>query len=622
MTETDKRDKLKEQVSLLPDMPGVYRFLNDEGVVIYVGKAKNLKKRVSSYFVARADHNNKVRALVRHIDSIMHTVVESEADALLLENNMIKSLQPKYNILLKDDKTYPWIQVTRDPYPCIVQTRRVDPGCGTYFGPYASVSVQKNMLDLVRKLYMIRTCRLKLTPEGVVAGRFDLCLEYHIGNCKAPCVGHISQSEYVESVRMAMQVLRGNLREAEDYLKSRMDEEAAALRFEEAERIKERLHRLENYRSRSVVVSAGGGDMDVFFPVIDGYTAYCSYMHVVGGAIINSYTIEMKLAIEEDLETVLSFAIARICEQLSVPLARDVIVPLMPADGEFEGHTFTVPLRGDKFKLLTLCERNCRLYRLERLKQMERSDPSRHTDRLMETMRRELGLKRQPRHMECFDNSNLQGTYPVSSCVVFRDGRPAKRDYRHFNIKSVVGIDDFASMAETLTRRYGRMIEEGTPLPDLIVVDGGKGQLSSAYKVLCDLGIDDKVEIVGLAKRLEEIFYPGDSTPLYLDKSGETLKVLMHIRDEAHRFGITFHRNKRSAGQIKSRLEQIPSVGKASVERLIKRFKSIKGIQAASIDDIASVIGRSRAEAVKNYLTDKDEPEVIGDAVEALRKDD
>lgn len=596
---------LQEQVSLLPEMPGVYRFLNDEGVVIYVGKAKNLKKRVSSYFVARADHNRKVQALVRHIASIVHTVVESEADALLLENNMIKSLQPKYNILLKDDKTYPWIVVTRDPYPRIIQTRRVDPSGGTYFGPYASVAVQKNMLDLVRKLYMIRTCHLQLTPERVAQGRFDVCLEYHIGNCKAPCVGRIGQAEYVESVRMAMQTLRGDLRQAEEYLREAMERESAALRFEEAQKIKDRIDRLESYRSRSVVVSATGGNMDVFYPVIDGYTAYCNYMHVVSGAIVNSYTIEMKLAIEEDLETVLSFAMERIYQNLSVGPEREIVVPVMPTDGAFEGHRFTVPSRGDKFRLLTLSERNCRLYRLERLKQMEKSDPSRHADRLMETMRRELNLSRQPRHIECFDNSNLQGTYPVSSCVVFRDGRPSKKEYRHFNIKSVVGIDDFASMAETLTRRYGRMIDEGTPLPDLIVVDGGKGQLSAAYGVLTNLGIAGKVQIVGLAKRLEEIFYPGDSTPLYLDKSGETLKVLMHIRDEAHRFGITFHRNKRSAGQIKSRLESIPSIGRSSIEKLLKRFKSIKGIRAADFDELVETVGRKRAEALRNYLDDE-----------------
>lgn len=604
MSDKERTERLKEQVSLLPDMPGVYRFLNDEGVVIYVGKAKNLKKRVSSYFVSRADHNNKVRALVRNIDSIMHTVVESEADALLLENNMIKSLRPKYNILLKDDKTYPWIAVTRDPYPRIIQTRRVEHGAATYFGPYASVSVQKNMLDLVRKLYMIRTCHLALTPEKVAAGKFDLCLEYHIGNCKAPCVGRISQQEYVESVRMAMQVLRGNLKEAEDYLIGLMNRESEALRFEEAAHIKDRLDRLENYRSKSVIVSATAGDMDVFYPIIDGYTAYCNYMHVVGGAIINSYTIEMKLAIEEELDTVLSFAIERICEKLSVTLSREVLVPIMPPEGEFAGHRFIVPVRGDKFKLLTLSERNCRLYRFERLKQMERTNPAKHTERLMETMKRELNLKKQPRVIECFDNSNLQGTYPVSSCVVFRDGRPSKKDYRHFNIKSVVGIDDFASMAETLTRRYGRMLEEGTPLPDLIVVDGGKGQLSSAYGVLRQLGIADKVEIVGLAKRLEEIFYPNDSTPLYLDKSGETLKVLMHIRDEAHRFGITFHRNKRSAGQIKSKLEDIPSIGKGSIEKLLKRFKSLKGIKEASQEEIFDTIGTARGRILINYLSE------------------
>lgn len=600
--------RLKEQVSLLPDEPGVYRFLDEQGVVIYVGKAKNLKKRVSSYFLARAGENRKTMMLVRNIRNIVHTVVLTEADALLLENNMIKSHQPKYNILLKDDKTFPWIVVKNEEYPRVLQTRQLVRDGSHYFGPYASVMMQKNILDLVRKLYRLRTCQLRLTEKTVKDGKFDLCLEYHIGNCKAPCVGYQTKEEYCKAVEAASSILRGNLKEAEEYLKGEMSFAAENLRYEEAQQIKERLAMLENYQSRSVIVSPQYADLDVFYLITDGALAYCNYMHVAKGAVINSYTIEMKLGIEESPQQVLTFAVSRIMDKLQRPLSHEVIVPFLP-DAVFGNVRFIVPVRGDKLKLLSLSERNCKIFRLEKLKQLEKVNPERHVDRIMERMQKDLHLPVEPRYIECFDNSNIQGNYPVSSCVVFRNGKPSKKEYRHFNIKTVVGIDDFASMQETLTRRYTRLLEEKAQLPDLIVVDGGKGQLSSAYEVLEKLHLQDKISIIGLAKRLEEVFYPGDSTPLYLDKSSETLKVLMHIRDEAHRFGITFHRHKRSLGFIKSELLSIPSLGPKSTEKLLRRFKSVAGIKKASSEELSQVVGPARSEIIKKFFSEKNEEE-------------
>ncbi len=593
---------LKEKVSLLPDEPGVYRFLDEKGVVIYVGKAKNLKKRVSSYFVSSTNHSNKVRALVRNIADITHTVVPTEADALLLENNMIKSLQPKYNILLKDDKTYPWIVITAEEFPRAIQTRKIFRDGSQYFGPYSSVALQKNVLDLVQKLYFLRTCHHKLTEEKIRQGKFSPCLEFHIGNCKAPCVGNQSRKDYRESVRLAASVLRGNLREAEEFLTERMQEAAKVLNFEEAARYKQRIEMLQNYKSKSVIISPLYGDLDVFSLIMDENTAYCNFMHTAKGAIVNSYTIEMRLRMEESPTAVLTFAIMQICDNLSHRLSREVLVPFLPETEGFVNTKFSIPARGDKLKLLELSEKNCKLARIEKLKQIEKTDPERHADRIMEQMKRDLELDRQPRHIECFDNSNIQGNFPVSSCVVFRDGKPSKKDYRHFNIKTVKGIDDFASMKETLYRRYSRMLSENTPLPDLIVVDGGKGQLSSAYETLTELGLQHKIPIIGLAKRLEEVFYPGDSTPLYLDKSSETLKVLMHIRDEAHRFGITFHRNQRSRGFIVSELEQIPFLGKKSIEKLLRTFRTISSIKKASVEELSAVVGKKRAEAICTYF--------------------
>ncbi|MFI3267090.1 MAG: excinuclease ABC subunit UvrC [Rikenellaceae bacterium] len=598
----DTPENLKIQLSLLPNNPGVYRFLDSNEVVIYVGKAKNLKKRVSSYFKANVE-NRKVAALVRHIKDIKYVVVESESDALLLENSMIKSLQPKYNILLKDDKTYPWIIIKNEPYPRILQTRKVIKDGSTYFGPYSSVFMQKTMLDLVRKLYRIRTCNLSLTEKGVENSKFGVCLEYHIKNCKAPCVGNQSREDYLKNITMARSILRGNLKEAREYLISEMTSAAERLQFEEAQALKDRLDMLTNYESRSVVVSSTYSSLDVFYVIKDENVAFCNYMHIEGGAIVNSYTVEMKLSIEESLEDILSFAIIQVYANLDKRPAREIVVPIKPYfENGFQNVTFTVPQRGDKLKLLELSEKNCKMFKIEKLKQLEKLNPEKHVDRVMSKMQKDLMLSREPRHIECFDNSNIQGAYPVSSCVVFRDGKPSKKDYRHFNIKSVVGIDDFASMKETLMRRYSRMIEEGEKLPDLIVVDGGKGQLSSAYEVLKELKIAGKVEIIGLAKRLEEVFYPLDSTPHYLDKSSETLKVLMYIRDEAHRFGITFHRNQRSKGFIKSEIDNIPGLGEKSVKMLLKVYGSVAKIKKAKYEDVLKLLGKSRTDKLFDYF--------------------
>lgn len=598
----DRISRLKDCVSLLPEEPGVYRFYNSEGTVIYVGKAKNLKKRVSSYFLAKNANERKVMALVRNIDKIEHIVVPTESDALLLENNMIKNLQPKYNILLKDDKTYPWIVIKNEAFPRILPTRIIEKNGSKYFGPYTSVSMQRNILELVRKLYFIRSCSLPLNQKGIEGGKFQKCLEFHIGNCKAPCEGIVSHEEYCAGVKMAEEILKGDLTNAQKYLKTEMLKAAEALRFEDAQQFKQRLEMLDNYSSKSVIVSPQYSDLDVFSLVIDDYTAYCNYLHIQKGAVINSYTIEMKLRVEESETDILTFGIIQIMDKLERKLTREVIVPQLPDTTYFTGTVFTVPQRGDKAKLLELSERNSKFHRLERLKQIEKRSPETHTQRLMEKMRKELNLKELPTHIECFDNSNNQGTYPVSACVVFRDGKPAPKEYRHFNIKTVVGIDDFASMRETVLRRYSKLLEEGSSLPQLIVIDGGKGQLSFAYSVLMELGIEDKIQIVGLAKRFEEIYFPNDPDPLCLDKTGETLRVLMHIRNEAHRFGITFHRNKRSKGFIHSELEEIEGIGKLSIKKLLTHFKSVNKIKSANFEDISSIVGEKRARDIVKHF--------------------
>ena len=600
--ESSTKRELKEQVSLLPLLPGCYIFSDKSGEIIYVGKAKSLKKRVSSYFVDSRDHSPKVRAMVRQIASLRYIIVDSETDALLLENSLIKSHKPRYNILLKDDKSYPWIALTPPPFERVISTRRVVKDGSRYFGPYASLSAQKSVLEFIAEVIPLRTCRHNLSQEMIDSGKYRVCLQYHIGNCKAPCCGKQSLTEYAELVNLTVSILKGDLRPVKNYLEGEMTRAAAELRFEAAHRFKMRLEALEKYRSKSVIVSANMTDADIFSLYIEGEEAYCNFLRVKGGAIVAVQTLTIEQGIDATEEQMLTLGIQHFVDNIAGELQREVIVPLLPEVALFEGVTFTIPQRGEKRELLAFSQRTARLYRAELMKNMEIKNPERHADRIMEAMQRELRLDRQPRHIECFDNSNTQGTNPVASCVVFRNGKPSKREYRHFNIKTVVGADDFASMREILTRRYTRLVEEGAELPDLIVVDGGKGQLSSAYAVLCELGLEGRIPIVGLAKRLEEVYYPNDPMPYYLSRTGEPLKVMCHIRDEAHRFGITFHRSKRNNAMLRSTLEDIEGVGSKSVESLFKHFKSLTKIKAATVDELAEVVGKVRAEKIYNHF--------------------
>ncbi len=603
MTPSD-RNPLKEQVALLPLEPGVYQFLDRTGTVIYVGKAKSLRKRVSSYFMQNKEHPPKVRVLVRQIAEIRHIVVDSETDALLLENSLIKELQPRYNILLKDDKTYPWIVVRRENFPRIQSTRQLQRDGSQYFGPYSSVTMQHSILEFIREVIPLRTCSLNLAPEAIARGRYTVCLQYHLGNCKGPCIGAQSAEEYRQLLDMAVSVLKGDLRPVRAYLEGEMRRAAEALQFETAQRYKSRLAALENYSARSVIVSARIVDVDVFSLVEDDDAAYCNFLRIRNGSITAVSTVRLTPGVDTDRAQMLTLAIQHVVEQIAGgELAREVIVPFLPsATMLFDGVNFTVPRRGEKLDLLAFSERSARIYRAEQLKNMEIKNPERHTERLMNAMQRELRLPRQPRHIECFDNSNLQGTNPVASCVVFRDGRPSRKEYRHFNIKTVVGADDFASMREIVFRRYTRLMAEGQELPDLVIVDGGKGQLSNAYAVLCELGLEKQVPIVGLAKRLEEIYYPGDPMPYYLSRTGEPLKVVCHIRDEAHRFGITFHRQKRSNDFLRSELKGIAGIGPRTVETLLGHFRTVARIRNASDEELIELIGAARTQRLRKHF--------------------
>ena len=603
MTPSD-RNPLKEQVALLPLEPGVYQFLDRTGTVIYVGKAKSLRKRVSSYFMQNKEHPPKVRVLVRQIAEIRHIVVDSETDALLLENSLIKELQPRYNILLKDDKTYPWIVVRRENFPRIQSTRQLQRDGSQYFGPYSSVTMQHSILEFIREVIPLRTCSLNLAPEAIARGRYTVCRQDHLGTCKGPCIGAQSAEEYRQLLDMAVSVLKGDLRPVRAYLEGEMRRAAEALQFETAQRYKSRLAALENYSARSVIVSARIVDVDVFSLVEDDDAAYCNFLRIRNGSITAVSTVRLTPGVDTDRAQMLTLAIQHVVEQIAGgELAREVIVPFLPsATMLFDGVTFTVPRRGEKLDLLAFSERSARIYRAEQLKNMEIKNPERHTERLMNAMQKELRLPRQPRHIECFDNSNLQGTNPVASCVVFRDGRPSRKEYRHFNIKTVVGADDFASMREIVFRRYTRLMAEGQELPDLVIVDGGKGQLSNAYAVLCELGLEKQVPIVGLAKRLEEIYYPGDPMPYYLSRTGEPLKVVCHIRDEAHRFGITFHRQKRSNDFLRSELKGIAGIGPRTVETLLGHFRTVARIRNASDEELIELIGAARTQRLRKHF--------------------
>ena len=600
---TDKK-ALKEQVALLPLSPGVYQFLDRTGTIIYVGKAKSLRKRVSSYFVESKEHSAKVRVLVKQIVEIRHIVVDTEQDALLLENSLIKSLQPRYNILLKDDKTYPWIVVRREPFPRVLSTRQVIRDGSQYYGPYSSISMQRSILEFIREVIPLRTCKLNLSPQAIARGKYGVCLQYHIGNCKGPCIGAQSEEEYASQLDLVHAILKGDLRPVRRYLTEEMERAASALKFEQAQSYKQRLDALDNYASKSVIVSTKVQDVDVFSLLVDDDVAFCNFVRIRHGSIVGVTTLRLSTGIESSEADMLTLAIQHAVEGLTDgKLAREVIVPFLPsATMLFDGVTFTVPKRGEKLELLEFSQKSARIYRAEQLKNLEIKNPERHIERLMEAMRKELHLKEQPRHIECFDNSNLQGSYPVASCVVFRDGKPSRKEYRHFNVKTVEGPDDFASMREIVYRRYSRLLEEGQELPDLIIVDGGKGQLSSAYEVLCALGIETRVPIVGLAKRIEEIFFPGDPMPYYLSRTGEPLKVVCHIRDEAHRFGITFHRQKRSKDFIHSELEQIEGIGTKSIQALLTHFRTVEKVRTAHVEELAGVVGQAKARKIKQHF--------------------
>ncbi len=600
MSRHEKSPELKEKIAILPDTPGVYMYFDAEGNVIYVGKAKNLKRRVSSYF-NRTHDVLRTNLLVSNIADMKYIVVPTEQDALNLENSMIKEYKPRYNVLLKDDKSYPWIVVTNEMYPRVFITRQHIKDGSKYYGPYTNAGVAKTVLDLIGELYPVRTCRLPLTPEYIAKGKGRLCLQYHIKKCKGCCTGAIDEKTYNGYITRIRQILRGETQELLAYLREEMQRLAAELRFEEAQELKNSYRLIENYQSHSVIVSQTIGDVDVFgFDDDGGNDVYVNYMHVRHGAVVRSVTLRYKRSLEESRAQILGYAMEEIRQSLDV--AYDEIIVSEAPDMEMSDITFTIPRRGDKAKLLEVSEKNARQYRIDDLKHLERHNPEERTNRLLERIQSDFHLTELPRHIECFDNSNIQGTNPVASCVVFRDGKPSKKDYRHFNIKTVEGPDDFASMKEVLTRRYSRLMEEGQSLPQLIVVDGGKGQLSSAVEALEDMGLRGTIAVVGIAKRLEEIYFPGDSVPLYIDKNSETLRVVQHLRDEAHRFGITHHRNRRSKSALVSELDNVRGIGPVTAQTLLQHFKSVKRIREASETEIAAVIGPAKAKIITEAL--------------------
>ena len=585
------------QIQTLPDGPGVYQYYDKEGKILYVGKAKNIKKRVASYFNKIHD-TAKTNVLVKKIVTIKHIVVPTETDALLLENNLIKTLQPRYNVLLRDDKSYPWLCIKKEPFSRIFATRRMVKDGSEYFGPYTSFKTVNTILELIKELYPLRTCNYDLSENNIESGKFKVCLEYHIGNCMGPCEGHETVENYQKQVDAIREILKGNFKESMKDFKRVMTNLAANMHFEEAQKIKEKIEVLENYQSRSTIVNPKITNIDVFSIVSDESAAYVNFLQISHGSIIRSHTMEIKKKLEETDEELLELAIVELRERFQL-LSREIIVPF-PVD---LGSTIkiTVPQLGDKKQILDLSIRNAKFYRIEQLKQLQIVDPDRHTKRIMAQMQKDLRLPVEPRHIECFDNSNIQGTNPVAACVVFKDGKPSKKDYRHFNIKTVEGPDDFASMTEVVYRRYKRLLDENEPLPNLIIIDGGKGQLSSALKSLDELGLRGKIAIIGIAKRLEELFYPGDSIPLYLDKKSETLKIIQQLRNEAHRFGITHHRDKRSKAALNSSIESIPGIGEKTMLTLIQHFKSVKRLKLASEKEISAVVGVSKAKKIVDF---------------------
>jgi excinuclease ABC subunit C len=597
----NSKEKLKEIVKILPNKPGVYRFYDIDKNIIYIGKAKDLRKRVSSYF-AKNHENIKTRILVRKIASISHIIVNNESDALLLENNLIKKYQPRYNVMLKDDKTYPWICIKNEEFPRVFQTRNVIKDGSKYYGPYTSVVMVRTLLELFRKLYPIRNCNLKLNEKNIKANKFKVCLEYHIENCKAPCVGYQTEEEYNIGINHIKEILKGNIGTVIKYLKDLMNDFSTNLKFEKAQAIKNKILSLEKFQSKSTIVSNTIIDVDVFSISDDEKYAFVNYLKVVNGAIIHAHTVEVKKKLNETKQELLPRIILEIREKV-FSNSHEIIVPF-EFDFQIEGLKFIVPKIGDKNKLLDLSTRNVKYFHRDRIKQLENINPEKNSQRKLETMKKDLRLQELPIHIEGFDNSNIQGTNPVASCVVFKNTKPSKKDYRQFKIKTVEGPDDFASMEEVIYRRYSRLLIENQSLPQLIVVDGGKGQLNSAVKTLEKIGLRGKIAIIGIAKKLEEIYFPGDSVPIYLNKNSETLKIIQQIRNESHRFGITFHRNLRSKTFIKSELENIKGIGSKTQEILLKEFKSVKRIKNLSLLDLKSKIDNKKAKIVYNYFNE------------------
>lgn len=592
---------LEIQLQTLPHQPGVYQYFDANDKILYVGKAKDLKKRVGSYFNKQHD-NGRTRVLVRKIATIKHIVVETETDALLLENNLIKKYQPRYNVMLKDDKSYPWICLKKERFPRVFSTRRVIKDGSEYFGPYTSMKTVKTLLGLIRGLYLLRTCNYDLSPEKIHTQRYKVCLEYHLGNCKGPCEGLQSEEDYDKDITAIREILKGNFKDSLAQFKHQMKAHAEAMEFEAAQRIKNKIEILENYQAKSTVVNPKISNVDVFSIISDEGYAYINFLQLSYGSIIRSHTLEIKKKLEETDEELLQLAITEIRQRFH-STSKEVYVPFEVDLGE--DIKVSIPKLGDKKKILDLSERNAKYYRMERFKQVKIIDPDRHVNRIMAQMKADLRLKEEPRHIECFDNSNIQGTNPVAACVVFKNGKPSKKDYRHFNIKTVVGPDDFRSMEEVVFRRYKRLLEEDQPLPQLIIIDGGKGQLSAALKSLELLDLRGKIAIISIAERLEELFYPNDPIPLYLDKKSETLKVIQQLRNEAHRFGITHHRNKRSKGALTTELELIPGVGEQSIIELMSHFKTVKKISKATFEDLKPIVGASRANKIRDFYQKK-----------------
>ncbi len=593
--------KIEIQLQTLPDTAGVYQFFDAKDTILYIGKAKNLKKRVRSYFNKEHEYG-KTNVLVKKIRAIKHIVVASETDALLLENNLIKKYQPRYNVLLKDDKSYPWICIKKERFPRVFSTRRVIKDGSEYFGPYTSIKTVYTLLDLIKGLFSLRTCNYDLAEDKIANQKFKVCLEFHLGNCKGACEGKEFEADYLQNLASVREILKGNFKNSLSVFKNQMKTLSADLRFEEAQVLKEKISILENYQSKSTIVNPKISDVEVYSIVSDERYAYVNFLQVSHGAIIRAHTMELKKKLDEPDPELLSLAITEIryrfklqSDEIYVPFKVDLSSNLK----------VTIPKLGDKKHLLDLSLRNAKYQRLEQLKQIKITDPDRHTKRIMNQMKSDLRLDKAPTHIECFDNSNIQGTHPVAACVVFKNGKPSKKEYRHFNIKTVEGPDDFASMTEVVYRRYKRLLDEGQPLPQLIIIDGGKGQLSAALKSLDELGLREKIAIIGIAKRLEELFYPNDPIPLYLDKKSETLKIIQQLRNEAHRFGIEHHRNRRSKSALKSELESISGIGDKTRIQLLQAFKSAQRVSFAKLDELEHIVGKSKAQKIYNFYNNK-----------------